>query len=198
MCSGRTFAPTDAAFDALPEGTVESLLQPQNLDRLKAILSYHVIAGRVSAGDALNAGSAEPLGGGKLKFAIEDGAFKVNASTVRGIDIACDNGLIHVIDSVLIPPASAGGDSSAAVSPAAMIEAAIDRGVPAFNRGDHAGCAKIYQVCLETIAADKRVAAKVRKTMTEVLAAAGEVAGDRDRAWLYRHALDHAYHAVSE
>lgn len=192
------FAPTDAAFSALPAGTVDSLLEPQNLDQLKAILSYHVIGGRVSAGDALNAGSAESLGGGKLKFAIEDGSFKVNAATVRSIDIVCDNGMIHIIDSVLIPPASADGDSSAVVSPAAMIEAAIDRGVPAFNRGDHAGCAKIYQVCLEEIAADERVGAKIRKTMTEALAAAGKVAGDRDRAWLFRHALDHAYHAVSE
>ena len=192
------FAPSDEAFAALPAGTVESLLKEQNLDKLRAILSYHVISGKVSAGDALNAKSAEPLGGGALEFGIRDGAFRVNAATVLNADIACENGVIHVIDAVLLPPSDSSKGESAGMDPGALIEDAIERGVPAFNKGDHAGCAKIYRVCLEEIAADKRVGEKVRNAMKQVLVAAGSVEGDRDRAWLYRHALDHAYGSVAD
>ena len=97
------FAPTDAAFKALPKGTVESLLKPENREKLVAILSLHAVKGKVSAGDALNAKSAKSLSGGTLEFGIVDGTFKVNGVTIVKTDIECDNGVIHVIDAVLLP-----------------------------------------------------------------------------------------------
>ncbi|MGI9243135.1 MAG: CIA30 family protein, partial [Verrucomicrobiales bacterium] len=100
-------APTDAAFEKLPKGTVAKLLKPENRDQLQAILSYHAIAGRVSAGDALNAKRADTLGGKSVEFGIESGTFKVNGATIRTTDIACDNGVIHVIDTVLLPQSDA-------------------------------------------------------------------------------------------
>ena len=97
------FAPSEKAFRALPEGTVESLLKKENRDDLVELLRYHVVPGRVSAGDALNAGEAETAQGETLQFAYRDGRLQVNDSTIQAIDLDGGNGIIHVIDSVLIP-----------------------------------------------------------------------------------------------
>ncbi len=102
------FAPTDAAFAALPAGTVESLLEPANKAQLVAILTYHVVPGAVGALDALQAGEATTLQGASLAFRLADGRLKVNESTVVSNDIAASNGVIHVIDQVLLPPAPQG------------------------------------------------------------------------------------------
>ncbi|MGI9244334.1 MAG: fasciclin domain-containing protein, partial [Verrucomicrobiales bacterium] len=194
------FAPTDAAFKALPAGTVETLLKTENRDQLKGILAYHAVAGKVSAGDALNAKAADSLQGSKLVFAIKDGVLKVNGATVKKTDIVCDNGVIHVIDAVLLPGGEKGDKDETAktgVEPGALIEKAIERGVPIFNDGNHAKCAEIYRACLEEISSNKSVEAKTRKRVKEVLQAASQVEEKRDRAWLYRHALDLAYSSVS-
>jgi NADH dehydrogenase [ubiquinone] 1 alpha subcomplex assembly factor 1 len=135
------FAPTDEAFKALPAGTVESLLKPENRDQLRAILALHALPGKVSAGDALNAGKGKSLGGGELRFRIQDGRFQVNGANILKTDIKADNGVIHVIDSVLLPEAKAGEAGAArekkedSPGPAGRIEAAISRGVPLFNSG---------------------------------------------------------------
>ena len=102
-------APTDEAFAALPEGTVESLLKPENKDQLVAILTYHVIAGAVDAEAAMEAGTAETVNGAELTFAVEshDGHdhAQVNGVNIIKTDIETSNGIIHVIDAVLLPPA---------------------------------------------------------------------------------------------
>ncbi len=98
------FAPTDDAFAKLPEGTVESLLKPENREKLVAILTYHVVPGRVLAKDALNAENAATVQGDSLAFRLESGTLRVNDSTVVQNDVECSNGVIHVIDSVLLPP----------------------------------------------------------------------------------------------
>jgi len=96
------FAPTDEAFAALPEGTVESLLLPENRDKLVAVLKYHVVAGRVYS-DQLANGKVATLQGSKLTVALKkDGAF-LNESRVTAADIETSNGVIHVIDKVLLP-----------------------------------------------------------------------------------------------
>jgi uncharacterized surface protein with fasciclin (FAS1) repeats len=95
------FAPSDEAFAALPEGTVESLLKKENLDMLVKLLTTHVVAGEVSAGDALNAGEAKSLSGESLKFEIKDGLFTVNGSVIRTAGIEGGNGVIHVVGSVI-------------------------------------------------------------------------------------------------
>lgn len=99
------FAPNDEAFAALPEGTVESLLLPENIDTLVAILTYHVIPGAVMstdiAGQMLDVATVE---GGELHIDATDGV-TVNGATVIAADIVASNGVIHVIDMVLLPPA---------------------------------------------------------------------------------------------
>jgi uncharacterized surface protein with fasciclin (FAS1) repeats len=99
------FAPTDDAFKKLPAGTVESLLLPENKAKLAAILTYHVVAGKVMsadiAGKKMNAKSVE---GSDIAVDATNGV-KINDATVVTADIACTNGVIHVIDHVIMPPA---------------------------------------------------------------------------------------------
>lgn len=100
------FAPTDEAFAALPEGTVEDLLKPENKDKLVAILTYHVVAGKVMASDVAGAETmAATVEGQELKIDGMDGV-KINGATVTSADIEATNGVIHVIDQVLLPPQS--------------------------------------------------------------------------------------------
>ncbi|MFT7057741.1 MAG: putative surface protein with fasciclin (FAS1) repeats [Pseudorhodobacter sp.] len=98
------FAPTDAAFAALPAGTVEDLLKPENKDTLVAILTYHVVAGKVMSGDLSEGLKAASVQGGELTITLEGGA-KVNGATISAADIEASNGVIHVIDAVILPPA---------------------------------------------------------------------------------------------
>lgn len=97
------FAPTDEAFAKLPEGTVESLLQPENIDQLKAILTYHVVSGKVLSTDLADGASASTLQGSNIGIKIADGTVSVNNATVTTADISTSNGVIHVIDTVLLP-----------------------------------------------------------------------------------------------
>ncbi len=97
------FAPTDAAFAALPKGTVENLLKPENREKLTAILKYHVVSGRVYAKDAIAAGRAATLQGSEIKARIADGKLMIGDAKVAATDIETSNGVIHVIDKVLIP-----------------------------------------------------------------------------------------------
>ena len=100
------FAPTDDAFAALPEGTVEDLLKPENKDKLSAILTYHVIPAKVMAGDiAGKETSAESVQGAELKINATDGVM-INDANVISADVDTSNGVIHVIDKVLLPPNS--------------------------------------------------------------------------------------------
>ena len=100
------FAPTDEAFAKLPAGTVENLLKPENIDQLKAILTYHVVPGRVFAADVVKLNSAATLNGKKLKINAGKGAVNVNKATVTATDIEAANGVIHVIDTVILPPSN--------------------------------------------------------------------------------------------
>lgn len=97
------FAPTDAAFAALPPGTVESLLQPENLDQLRTILTYHVIPGAVTSGDIAGQElTVESVQGSELLIDATDGVM-VNEATVVAADVMASNGVIHAIDTVLLP-----------------------------------------------------------------------------------------------
>ena len=98
------FAPTDAAFAKLPAGTIESLLQPENKEKLKAILLYHVVPGKVTATDVikLNGRSVKTLQGGMFKVNSKHGV-RVDNAKVTQTDIKASNGVIHVIDTVLLP-----------------------------------------------------------------------------------------------
>jgi uncharacterized surface protein with fasciclin (FAS1) repeats len=97
------FAPTDEAFAALPAGTVESLLLPENKDQLVAILTYHVVAGKVMSTDLTEGMTAATVNGAEVTITLDGGA-KVNGANITAADIAATNGVIHVIDAVILPP----------------------------------------------------------------------------------------------
>ncbi len=97
------FAPTDEAFAKLPEGTVESLLEPENRDKLVAILTYHVVPGKVLAEDVVSLNSATTVNGSDVSIAVKDGSVRIDNATVVKTDIGASNGVIHVIDSVILP-----------------------------------------------------------------------------------------------
>lgn len=97
------FAPTDEAFAKLPPGTLESLLKPENKQKLQKILTYHVVAGHVTANDVVKLRSAETVAGGSLTIKTADGGVMVNNAHVIKTDIVASNGVIHVIDTVLLP-----------------------------------------------------------------------------------------------
>jgi len=97
------FAPTDAAFAKLPAGTVEMLLKPENKARLTRILTSHVVAGKVMAADAAKLTSAKAVSGETLTIAAHDGGVTIDKAKVVKADIAASNGVIHVIDTVILP-----------------------------------------------------------------------------------------------
>lgn len=97
------FAPTDDAFKALPAGTVESLLKPENKAKLQAVLTYHVVPGRVYATDAIAAKQAKTVQGSKVTIKAADGKVMVDGANVVKADIDTTNGVIHVIDAVILP-----------------------------------------------------------------------------------------------
>ena len=97
------FAPTDAAFAKLPAGTVESLLKPENKEKLVAILKYHVVSGKVMAADVVGLKKATTLSGKDVKIDTKSGVV-VGGAKVSATDIVASNGVIHVVDSVMMPP----------------------------------------------------------------------------------------------
>jgi uncharacterized surface protein with fasciclin (FAS1) repeats len=97
------FAPTDEAFAALPAGTVEDLLKPENKDQLVSILTYHVVPGKVMSSDLTEGQTAATVQGADVTITLDGGA-KVNGANVTTADIEATNGVIHVIDAVIMPP----------------------------------------------------------------------------------------------
>ncbi len=97
------FAPVDAAFAALPAGTVESLVSPENKGKLTGILTYHVVAGKVLSSDLSDGMKAKTVNGAEITITIAEGKVKVNGAQVVLADVATSNGVIHVIDGVLLP-----------------------------------------------------------------------------------------------
>ena len=97
------FAPTDEAFAKLPAGTLESLLKPENKAKLAGILTYHVVAGKVMAADVVKLTSAKTVNGQSVKVAVNGGKVTVDGANVVKTDIAASNGVIHVIDAVMLP-----------------------------------------------------------------------------------------------
>jgi uncharacterized surface protein with fasciclin (FAS1) repeats len=179
------FAPTDEAFDKLPEGTVASLLKPENKQRLANILKYHVVKGRVYSDDALKAKSAATLAGASVRVtATSEGAF-INDAKLVATDLDASNGVIHVIDSVLMPPEST-------VDARRMLNEAVAQGAPLFNAGHHAACAHVYEQTLQTLMTTS-IDASMKHQMSEVLTRARHHTCPTQRAWALRHGIDRMY-----
>lgn len=98
------FAPTNEAFAKLPAGTVENLLKPENKDKLVAVLTYHVVAGKVLSSDLKDGMKATTVQGSEITITLKDGKAMVNNATVTAADVMADNGVVHVIDTVILPP----------------------------------------------------------------------------------------------
>ena len=97
------FAPTDEAFAKLPAGTLEELLKPENKKKLTGILTYHVVSGKVLAADVVKLTKAKTVHGTDVKIKVTDGKVTINEAHVVKTDILCTNGVIHVIDTVILP-----------------------------------------------------------------------------------------------
>ena len=98
------FAPTDAAFAKLPAGTVDDLLRPENKAKLAAILTYHVVPGRVTAADVARLKEAKTVNGETVDVRADGGSVMINDAKVTAADVAASNGVIHVVDTVILPP----------------------------------------------------------------------------------------------
>jgi uncharacterized surface protein with fasciclin (FAS1) repeats len=97
------FAPTDDAFKKLPEGTLEDLLKPENKEKLAGILKYHVVSGKVKAADVVKLTSAKTVQGSEVKITVDGDKVKVDGANVVKTDVEASNGVIHVIDAVILP-----------------------------------------------------------------------------------------------
>ena len=100
------FAPTDEAFAALPAGTVDNLLKPENKDQLTAVLTYHVVPGKVMAADVVKVTEAKTVNGAMITVKVDGDTVMINDAKVSAADVAASNGVIHVIDKVILPPNS--------------------------------------------------------------------------------------------
>ena len=187
------FAPTDEAFAKLPAGTVETLLKPENRAGLVEVLKYHVVSGPVALAKALELREAATLQGSKISIRFEDGRVRVDAAALIKADIKASNGVIHVIDQVLIPVKT----GTEPLNAAGLIELAIEKGVPLFNSNEAAGCAAVYEIACEALRGKPELAEALRKDVTEALQGARAEKSVRQRAWILRGAMDRALGALN-
>ncbi len=188
------FAPTDDAFAKLPAGTVESLLLPENRDKLVKILTYHVVPGKVLAADVVKLSSAPTVQGASVAIAVVNGGVKIDNANVVKTDIETSNGVIHVIDSVIMP----GGNQSHAAAKS-VLEEAIRHGVPAYNSGDHCRCAQLYTYAMMDLMIKHKdsLPKPVQDDIMGTLDEARHTHSAGPRAWVLRRGMDRAYMAMS-
>ena len=194
------FAPTDAAFNKLPAGTVEQLLKPENRKKLETVLINHALQGSVGAGTALSQGTAETLGNQTLTFKIKEGRFQVNGITIDTVDLVCSNGIIHVVDEVILFEENEDrarleiNDQS--VTPQASIIAAIQQGVPLYNQGNARACADVYRDCIKSLAMRTDLNDVIKTSLNRSLKMSESKSAD-ESAWIYRYALDKTYSTLT-
>ena len=184
------FAPTDEAFAKLPKGTLDSWLKSENKAKLVSILKLHVVSGRDFAADALAADKIATLQKEVVRVRLVDGKPRVNDANIVRTDIDASNGVIHVIDTVLMPHDE---KQMGAANAHDLIELAIRHGVPLFNKGDAAACTAVYEVAANGLLAmdiDQGSRSRLARALNEL----GTTHDAGEKAWILRHALD-AVHA---
>ncbi|GAB5558836.1 MAG: hypothetical protein SynsKO_04830 [Synoicihabitans sp.] len=187
------FAPTDEAFAKLPDGTIESLLKPENRDQLVDILTYHVVPARVLAKQAVKLDEAETLGGKVIDVELRGDVLFLNDAKVVKTDIEASNGVIHVIDTVLIPGRDERMSVAEISSPAKqLLMSAIGRGAPLYNHGNAAACAAVYATAAEALLLMPKdtLAASQRTMLQTSLQRAMRQNSPSDQAWTLREAFD--------
>jgi uncharacterized surface protein with fasciclin (FAS1) repeats len=183
------FAPTDDAFSRLPANTVRDLLKPENREQLRTLLTYHVVAGRVTAAQARTVRSANTVAGPSLRISESNGDLRINDATVRIADVPASNGIVHVIDRVLIPTESGSSNDNSATT---LIDYAIDRGAPLYNDGQPSATVAVYEVAITALLAAERssLSAGTQRELRDALRESRTNA--RERATVLRRALDSA------
>jgi transforming growth factor-beta-induced protein len=198
------FAPTDSAFAKVDKATLESLLKPENRDRLRGVLTYHVVPGRLTGADLVSRSGATTLNGQLVGFTFVDGTLRVNGARVTQIDVNTSNGVVHVIDGVLIPPVAEAAAEPAPISSGAMaalelIDRAIRRGVPLFNEGQVEACLAVYGItCRALIGLGANdIPAEVVRDIKGAIDEANNEHDPSEQAWILRRALDRASETLS-
>ncbi len=198
-------APSNDAFGAIPADALKALLEDR--PALTAVLGAHVVPTAIRREEMLAQGSARTLlGDGSVPFALDAGSITVGGARIEVADIEAANGIIHIIDRVLPAQSAATGTGSAPSMPqrarqaAAILELAIERGVPRFNAGDQASCAALYELAITSVvvlgadaignAAAAELAAALKKGAEHEDAA--------ERAWVYRRAMDRTLGSMAE
>ncbi len=186
-------APTDEAFAKLGD-TVTELLKPENRQQLARILTYHVIPGRVYADQALNTRRATTLAGPQVSFKLTAIGAQVNKSRILQADLEATDGVIHVIDTVLLPPDDSESGQMSVGDARQRIKGAIRKGAPMYNAGDPEGCARIYQEACQDILNNceelPRTAMSIlRRTMSNL----DHISSSDSRAWALRLTMDQVY-----
>ncbi len=183
------FAPTDEAFAKLPAGTVSSLLKPENKQKLVDLLKYHVVAGRVYSEAAVAAKAAKTLQGTSISVKVTDKGAMINDSKLVATDVDASNGVIHIIDSVLLPPAKGANARQA-------IENAVAKGAVLFNSGHHAACANLYHETLNGLMSTE-MDPSLQQHMTLAIQSSTQHQCDTQRAWALRRGIDQMYTQLS-
>ncbi|MEM7783602.1 MAG: fasciclin domain-containing protein [Planctomycetota bacterium] len=190
------FAPTDEAFGKLPEGTIDSLLKPENKQKLIDILKYHVVSGRVYDTDAVKAENTSTLLGSSINISVDADGLKINDAQVVAKNLETTNGVIHVIDSVLLPKAPVSMSNHKVMD---YLNQTVMKGAPVYNAGHHGQCCEIYMDCMKSIMAagitnaDDHTMSIVDKTITE----ASKTHSQTDRAWVLRRGIDSLYERMA-
>lgn len=179
------FAPTDDAFGALPAGTINTLLQPENKDQLATILKYHVVAGDLGSSSLADGARLGTLAGVDAVISQTEAGFNIENARIVKTDIDVSNGVIHVIDRVILPPAQMSRSDAAR-----EISDAIDRGVPMFNHGNAEGTVAVYMAVSEKLMREGSLSAEERARLEVGLMEARSARHARAGAWQLRYALD--------
>ncbi len=179
------FAPTDDAFSALPAGTIETLLRPENKDQLATILKFHVVAGDLGSQALADGARLETLAGIDAMISQTEGGFNIENARIVKTDIDVSNGVIHVIDRVILPPKQMSRADSAEA-----IRNAIDRGVPMFNHGNMQGTVAVYKAVSQQLMREGSLTAEERARLEVGLMEAANTHNSRASAWQLRYALD--------
>ncbi len=188
------FAPTDDAFARLPKRTVERLLKPENKEQLKQILLYHVVAGRVYSDDALKLEEAQTLAGSDLKISAGRKGTFVNKAKLTALDIEASDGVIHVIDSVLLPPEEMKLSHHEA---AEAIRSAVAHGSTLYNSGHVDACAKHYMKTTTTLLeSEDSIPAHAVRHLHAAMSSAKNTTCSETQSWTLRRSLDSAYRVL--
>ncbi len=197
-------APSNDAFGAVPANALAALLKDKGA--LTAVLAGHVLPTAIHRDEMLSQGSARTLlGDGSVVFALEAGAITVDGAQIEVADIEAVNGVIHIINRVLLTkktPSTPQAELavSRAQRIAAIFELAIERGVPRFNAGDTASCAALYELAINAavLLGDDAVAAGAKAELTDALSKGAANQDPSERAWIYRRAMDRALEMMTQ